>query len=80
MEESQALLTHYFDKVEALERCTISEPLEWSVYYIARARALADCGRGGRGGGTNYTSLLALAQNAHLSMASLALEQALEQA
>ena len=32
---------------DALERVTRSEPLEWSDFYIRRARALARCGRGG---------------------------------
>lgn len=64
---------------DALEKFTSAEPLQWSDYYIAWARALADWGRGERSGETELRRLLALAQDAHLDMAVPALERALEQ-
>jgi tetratricopeptide (TPR) repeat protein len=64
---------------DALEKFTSAEPLEWSDYYIAWARALADWGRGERSSETELRRLLALAQDAHLGMAVPTLERALEQ-
>lgn len=65
----------------ALAAYTVSEPLPWSELFIARARALARCGRGDRSPELAATlqSLLARAENAGLSVAAPALRSALDQ-
>ena len=49
---------------DSLERATRAEPLEWSDFYIRRARALAACGNGERCDATLTEELATLCEQA----------------